>query len=210
MKVIVFGATGKTGLEIVKQGLEQGHEVTAFVRDPRKLDAAELDLQDKNLHVAIGDVFDSATIEAALPDHDAVLVSLGTRSLGRTTVRSEGTKNIMDAMKKQGIRRILVVTALGVHESWGQLDWAAKAFFVTLLRNVKVDHEAQEDLVRHSGLDWTIVRPGGLTDKEMTASYTHGTETSIRAGRIARADVADFMLEQLSSDAYLQKAVAVT
>jgi putative NADH-flavin reductase len=205
MNIVIFGASGKTGVEIVTQGLEQGHQVTAFVRDP-----AKLALSHERLRFVTGDVLKPDSITAALEGQQAVIVTLGSQSLGKTTVRSEGTHNIIKAMRQHNLSRLVVVTALGCHESWQQLSWLAKAFFLLVLSNAKRDHEAQEDAVRASGLDWTIVRPSGLTDAPRSGNYRAAADTSLKAGRIARADVADYILKHLDDGSLIGKAVAVT
>ncbi len=204
MNLIVIGATGKTGMEVIKQALEY-HHVTAFVRDP-----AKLNLQHDRLEVATGDVLDVKTLESAIQNQDAVICTLGAPNLGKTTTLSEGTRNIVAAMQKHAVERLIVMTAMGVHESWKQLNWLSKIFFIFMLKNIKIDHERQENIVRASGLEYVIVRPGRLTNGERTGSYTFGTDSSIKARSVARADIADFMLKQLEEDRFIGKAVAVT
>lgn len=207
MKLIIFGASGKTGTHLVKQALEAGYSVTAFVRDPLKLT-----VKHEKLELSTGNVIYPQAVDNAVAGHDAVLVALGTSSTGKTTIRSEGTKHIIVAMKKHSVKRLIVMTSMGSHESRQQLAFAAKAFFKVALKNVIKDHELQEDYVRESSLDWVIVRPSGLTDAEKTGSYklALANDASLKAGRIARADVADFMLKQVKDDSYLGKAVSVT
>ena len=205
MNLTVIGATGKTGIEVVKQALEHNHHVTAFVRDPTKLN-----LQHEQLNVVTGNVLDVKTLEPAIKGQDAVICALGATSLGKIALLSEGTHNIITTMQKHTVKRLIVMTAIGVHESWKQLNWFAKVFFILMLKNLKVDHERQEDIVRASGLEYIIVRPGRLTNGRRTANYTFGTDPSIKSGSVSRADVADFMLKQLEGDDFVGKAVAVT
>jgi putative NADH-flavin reductase len=205
MKIVIFGATGKTGTELVKQALEEGHIVTAFVRDVLKLT-----LKHEHLRAVTGSVSYPQLVDKAVEGQDAVLVALGSSSTGKTTVRSEGTKHIIAAMQKYKVKRLIVMTTLGTHESWQQLSFAAKAFFGTVLKHVKADHELQEDYVSKSGLAWTIVRPGGLTEGPHTSKYKFASDTSLQAGRVARADVAEFMLKQLTDDSFVGKAVAIS
>lgn len=205
MKLAIFGSTGKTGSLLVQQALEAGHNVTAFVRDPLKLS-----LKHANLGFVTGNVLFSQAVEKALKGQDTVLVCLGSSSTSPNSVRSEGTKTIIAAMQKQGIKRLIVMTTLGSHESWQQLPLAAKAFFGTVLKHVLKDHELQETYVKQSALDWTIVRPGGLTDGPLTEAYTASTDPALKAGRVSRADVAAFMLKQVTDERFLHKAVAIT
>ena len=114
MKIAIFGATGKTGIELVKQALEQGHAVTAFVRDP-----ARLAIENENLTLVTGDVFDPSSVDKAVEGQDSVICALGAGSeLKKTTVRTTGTINIISSMQKNNIKRLIVVTAMGVGESW--------------------------------------------------------------------------------------------
>ncbi len=152
----------------------------------------------------------SKSLKRAIKGQDAVMCALGATSLGKTALLSEGTHNIITTMQKYAVKRLIIMTAIGTHESWKQLTWFAKAFFIFMLRNLKVDHERQEDIVRASGLEYIIVRPGRLTNGVKTANYTFGTDPSIKSASVSRADVADFMLKQLEDDNFVGKAVAVT
>ena len=201
MKLLVFGSTGSIGRQLVTQALEQGHAVTAFARD-----AAKIDIEHNNLQIALGDVMDAASVEKAVQGHEAVLCSLGAGRKG--TVRSEGTRNIISAMEKAGVRRFICQSTLGVGDSRGNLNFFWKyIMFGLLLRPAYADHVRQENYVRQSCLDWTIVRPGAFTDGERTGRYRHGfpgTDNTTKL-KISRADVADFMLKQLVDDTYLHK-----
>lgn len=205
MKLAVFGATGKTGLEIVKQALDQGHIVTAFVRD-----ATRLAIEDEHLTFVTGDVFDPVSVAQAIQEQDAVICSLGSNELGRTTVRSEGTANIIKAMKENHVNRLVVITAMGVGESWSTLSLVNKLFFATLLRNTRQDHEKQEILVKKSDLDWTIIRPSGLTDDPLTESYALGENIRTKSSQIARADVAHAIIEVVQDNTFVHKAITIT
>lgn len=169
MKLAIFGATGKTGIQLVKQALEKGHQVTAFVRDPLRLP-----VEHGQLNFVRGDVFDPANVAEAVQGQDAIICALGSSELKKTTVRSKGTTNIIQAMKEHGVQRLLVVTAMGTGDSWDTLSLVNKFFYATLLKSSREDHEAQEAAVKESGLDWTIVRPSGLTDEPRTGVYEVG------------------------------------
>lgn len=201
MKVLVFGATGSVGRHVVEQGLERGHEVTAFVRDPSGLDAAR-----EGLTVFRGDVLDAASVERAVRGQEAVLCSVGAGRKGR--IRSEGTRNIVRAMEEAGVRRLVCQSTLGAGGSRGNLDFFWKhVMFGLLLRDAFADHEQQEAYVRESALDWTIVRPAAFTDGGRTGEYRHGfppTKKGLKL-KISRADVAGFMLDQLADGTYLRQ-----
>lgn len=206
MKLTVFGATGKTGIELITQALEKGHAVTAFVRDPSRLA-----IEDKGLTLVTGDVFDPASVTQAVQGQDAVICALGAGSdLKKTTVRTTGTINIISAMQKNNVKRLLVVTAMGVGESWDTLSSFNKFFFATLLKSARKDHEAQEAAIKESGLDWTIVRSSGLTDTPRTGAYDVGENITAATSKIARADVADLLLKEVEENALIGKAVTIT
>ena len=201
MKVLVFGATGSVGRHVVGQGLERGHEITAFVREP-----SGLDVEHERLTVFRGDVLDGASVEGAVRGQGAVLCSIGAGRKGG--VRSEGTRNIVRAMEGAGVRRLVCQSTLGAGESSGNLDFFWKhVMFGFLLRDAFADHEQQEAHVKNSALDWTIVRPAAFTDGGRTGDYRHGfppTKKGLKL-KISRADVAAFMLGQLTDDAYLRQ-----
>jgi putative NADH-flavin reductase len=202
MKITIFGASGSVGREATKQAIEQGHEVTAFVRDP-----AKLGIEDVGLRIVEGDVMNAASVEQAVSGQDAVLCILGAGRKGN--VRSEGTRNIIIAMEKTGVRRLICQSSLGVGDSSGNLNFFWKyIMFGMLLREAYADHVRQEEFIKQSGLDWTIVRPAVFTDGPRTGRYRHGfsSDASGLTLKISRADVADFLLKQLTDDTYLRKA----
>jgi putative NADH-flavin reductase len=207
MRILIFGATGGTGRELVTQALEQGHEITAFVRSP-----AKLTLQDARLRLLQGDIRRPDAIRAATPGHDAVLSALGTRSLRRTTLLSDAAREIVRAMEEHGVRRILWESALGVGETREQLGPLYNWLLIPLLlHHVFADKERQEAILRASALDWTIVRPAALTNGPRTGAYRVGVHAC--AGRlfprISRGDVAYFMLEELVQRAHVRESVSL-
>ena len=207
MKLLIFGASGSVGRKLIKQALDEGHKVTAFVRNPEKLG-----IKHANLQILQGDVMDSASVERALQGQEAVLAALGSPPLKNANVRSEGTRQIVRAMEKIGVRRLVSLSTLGAGDSWNMLPLKYKILFSTLLRKAFAAHEVQENYINESQLDWTIVRPGEFTDGERTGEYRHGfpiTDKTIKA-KISRADVADFMLKQLTEDTYLRKTPGIS
>ncbi len=208
MKVLILGATGSIGRQLVQQALEQGHLVTAFVRNP-----AKLNLQHANLKIVQGDVLDSMAVEQAVRGQNAVLCSLGSGQQRTGTIRSEGTRQIIQAMEKVGVQRLICQTTLGVGESQGNLNFFWKyIMFGFLLRQVFLDHVRQEEFVKQSHLDWTIVRPSAFVDSDLTGIYRHGFSGTdkIPSLTISRADVADFMLKQLTDSSYLHQTPGVS
>jgi putative NADH-flavin reductase len=203
VKLLVFGATGGTGREIVSQGLEQGHEVTAFCRRPEKLGVSH-----ENLRVVTGDVLDAEAVQQATPSHDAVLCAIGAPASDRSGIREAGTKRIVDAMEADGPRRLICAASLGYGDTRDMLPFTLKHIIVPLiLKRAFADHERQEMIIIASNLDWVIARPANLTDGPRTGDYRHGFPTTERGLRlkISRADVADFMLKQLTDDACVGK-----
>lgn len=212
-KVLIFGATGATGQCLTEQALLLGHEVTAFARNPsviqEGLDKA-LSFRPDQLSVVRGDVLDPASVEAAMVGQDAVLCALGTRSLSATTVLSTGTKNIIAAMEKSGTRRIICESSLGVGDSRNQSGFVFGKIIVPLIfKGLFEDKERQERELRQSNLDWVIVRPARLTNGPQKGGYHVVTDKSKVGIKISRADVAAFMLEQLTNEQYLKKTVAI-
>ncbi len=202
MNLIVFGATGKTGKHVLKAALDRGAEVTAFARSPQKLDGFE------GVRIAEGDVLDPESVAAAIPGHDAVIVALGSVNLKDATTLSAGTRNVLAAMNRHGVRRLVALSAVGVAESWGQLPLLPKLLFRTMLRNVLADHEAQEALVRDSSLDWTIVRAAILKDGPATGEVT--ASNTGKVGNIQRADVAAFLVAAATEGTYRGQTISIT
>ena len=205
MRILVIGATGGTGREIVKQALERGHDVVALARTPGKLD-----LKHDRLRVVKGDVMDPSTLDAAVKDVDAVVCALGhKRWLGPSNILSQGTRNIVAAMEKNGVKRLVVETALGVGDSIGRLGVYYTLFTIPfILPFYWFDKERQERVVRASNVEWIIVRPAQLTNGRKRATYKHGPRVGNYAWSvsISRADVADFMLNQLGDTPYVRHA----
>lgn len=205
MKIAVFGATGGTGKEILSQALEMGYEVSALVREPSRLSPGA-----KGINTVVGDVLDPDKVSETLRGTDAVLVSLGNRGDSPENTVSAGTKNIINAMGDHGLKRLVVITSLGVGDSKDQVPLAFKLVMKTVMRKIMADKELQETYVQGSGLDWVILRPGELRDGPKTGEFNFGTGSEIMAKAISRADLASFALKQLVDDNFLGKAVAVT
>ena len=209
MRLLIIGATGGTGRELVRQALESGHEVTAFVRTPARLRVAH-----ERLTVVQGDVLDRASVEAAVRGHDAILSALGhKRWFYPTRILSAGTANVLGAMEASGIRRFVCETSLGLGESRGRMGLYYTLFVIpVILPFYYWDKRRQERLIRESRLDWVIVRPGALTNGRPRGTYRHGATVGhwLWTVRISRADAAAFMLSQVTSDRYLRSAPGVS
>ncbi|MBH0778172.1 NAD(P)-dependent oxidoreductase [Nocardia bovistercoris] len=206
MRIAVFGATGTVGRHVVEQALERGHDVTAFTRN-----AAGVTRQDARLRVVEGDVLDATAAERAVTGQDAVIVTLGDGRKG--AVRFAGTRAIVEAMGRAGVRRLICQSTLGVGESRQNLNFVWKhVMFGLLLRKAYDDHVRQETLVRAADLDWTIVRPSAFTDGPRTGAYRRdipGDATGLTL-RIARADIAEFLLDQLTDTANVLRTPGIS
>jgi putative NADH-flavin reductase len=208
-RVLIIGATGGTGRQLVQQALDQGHQVTAFVRKP-----AKLKIEHPNLRVAQGNVLDYTTVEAAMQGQSAVLSALGhKRFLWPTKILSRGTENIMRAMKRCRVPRLICESSLGVGNAVGRLGLPATFFFVPLILPFYLwDRVRQETLIEDNiDIDWVLVRPPVLTNGPKRDNYRHGFNVGnyIWPRRISRANVPDFMLRQLNDDTYMGTAPGV-
>ena len=202
MKVIIFGSTGTIGKLLVQQALELGHDVTAFVRDPQKLPQ----LKNERLTVFKGDVMELSQVNNATKGQEVVICSLGAGRKG--IVRAAGTKHIVKAMQENGVNRLICQTSLGNGDSKGNLNFFWKyIMFGWFLKDAFQDHEQQEKHIFASGLDWTIVRPAAFTDGKLTGHYKHGFSADDKTLRlkISRADVALFMLMQITDHRYIRQ-----
>jgi putative NADH-flavin reductase len=208
MKVVILGATGRTGRELVKQALELGHDVTAFVRD-----AAKMGIRHERLSVVEGNMLDAESLLRAIEGQDAVLSALGSPGLGPSTDLSQGTANIISAMGSAGVKRLIFESTIGIGDSAGHASWLArKFFFPVVLKNVFADKEIQERYIKASSLDWTIVRPARLTNGRRQSRYRVGDEIdqNATATTISRADTAEFMLRQLTDDTFVRKTPGIS
>ncbi|XP_073259473.1 flavin reductase (NADPH)-like [Porites lutea] len=210
-KLVVFGATGRTGKEVVKQALDKGHHVTAIVRTPEKLN-----IQDKNLELVKGDACDVESFAAALEGKDAVLSSLGVYAniFNPTTFYAESMHAIMEGMKRHKIMRLVTVTSWctqpGPNNSWF-VEWILKPLFLNgVIRNMEVMEKMLENS-DPSALNYTIVRPCRLMLGERSGNYKveEGQCNTGTSGEITCADVAEFMLKTLESDEYDRKGFAI-
>jgi len=207
-RLLVIGATGGTGLQLVEQALAQGHEVTAFVRNP-----ARLSLRHEKLRVVQGDVLQPASLTPAMQGQDAVLCALGhKRFLGPSRILSQGTANILNAMQNANVPRFICESSLALGNSAGRGGLVATFFLYPLILPFYVwDKLWQEKLIEESDVDWVIVRPAALTNGPARGQYRQGPNVGswLLPVRIARADVAAFMLLQLTDDKYLGSAVGL-
>ncbi len=203
----------------MERAIAEGHEVTAFVRDPSRMSA-----RHERLNVIVGDAFDPGRVREVVAGNEAVISVLGARQPSNPLYprragdpdgpASVGSRNIIAAMEAHGLRRFVCQTAWGVGESREDPGFAGSFFMKVLvpplLRDEYADKEAQEKVVRESGLDWVIVRPMLLTNGPWTNDYH--ARVDLKPGRrpyISRADAADFLMRQLTDDTFIHKTPAI-
>jgi putative NADH-flavin reductase len=203
MQIALFGATGGTGREVLDQAIAAGHTLSILVRDPTTIEARD------GLTIVCGDVLDQEATHRCVQDSAAVICVLGSR-VGTEPIEAQGTRHILEAMTSSGVRRLIAVTSLGVGDSRDQVSAEFQRAMDTVLKPIIAAKTEQENLIRTSDLDWTIVRPGGLGEGPRTGIYRFGTEPTLMAGLISRADVAEFILRQISDESYLHQCPAVT
>lgn len=202
MKLIIFGATGQTGQELVKQAIAHDHEVTAFVRNPDKLP-----LQDERLHVVTGDVLNQEDVNAALVGQDAVLTALGTESLAYSGFLERSLVRIINAMKVSGVTRIGYVASAGVDK---ELPGAQGLLAQQILKNPLRDHRQAIDLLKQADVDYTVARPLRLMNGPLTGMYRQTADgVPDQAKQINRADVAHFLLEAIEQDESIRESVGL-
>jgi putative NADH-flavin reductase len=207
MKIVVFGASGGTGKQVVRRALKAGHQVRAFVRNAEKLD-----LTHENLSVITGDALDEAAVERAVHGMDAVLSALGPKGKPLAIV-ANSTGKIVDAMKKEGVKRLVVVSVGGILQSKDQPGGFNKflsGLIKRLQRELFEDREKQLQILQDSGLEWVAARVPRLLDAPPTGKVHAGYWGSGNGMSLTRADLASFMLEQLEGHTWLGQAPVVT
>ena len=205
MNVLVIGAAGETGKLVVERAAAAGHAVTALVHD-----AGDYHAPAGVVRVVGGDARDAAAVGGAVAGQEAVVDALGGKTpYLETDLERSAARVIVSAMAEHGVRRLIVISVLGAGDSTDQAGFFYEHLLVpTYLRGVVKDKDAMEDEVRASGLDFVLVRPPVLKNGEAKGSVkvlgAHET-----AGSITRADLAAFLVDQLTSDAHVGQAVTV-
>ena len=208
MKIIVFGASGGTGSEIVKQALEAGQDVTAFVRTP-----AKLTIQHPKLKLVTGDMMDAAAVESAVAGQEAVISALGPSRPPVPGMMEMAAQNIVAAMKKVGIPRLISTTGAGVRDPQDQpkfIDHLMKGLLTLLAGGVLRDSVANVEVIRASDLDWTIVRFPRLIDGQYSGKYRVGYLGKDSGSQLTRADGADFVLRELVEGKFIHQMPVVS
>ena len=204
MNILVIGAAGKTGVAVVEQAVAAGHQVTAFVRNADEY-------RGPSVRVVEGDAADSAVMDEAVIGQDAVLDTIGGKTPYKaTTLESSAARMIIDAMQRHGVLRLVVTSMLGVGDSEANAPIYERLLVSTFLRGADKDKSAMETTVESSGLDWVILRPAILSDDPATGKVqVFQAETGEKAHKITRADLASFMIAQLSNNEYLHQVVTI-
>ncbi|WP_270908827.1 NAD(P)-dependent oxidoreductase [Staphylococcus saprophyticus] len=208
MKVVVFGATGDTGVHLVKQLLLNGHEVTAIVRNPEKLK-----LSGERLEIIKGDVLNPSTLEGKLTGKDAVLSVLGGNHRQPTTVYSRGIENMLREMQKSGVDRLICLSAETL-KSKKEMSFTERILVKVLWKiffNLYSDMQCMEDKIYQSTVDWTIIRPPYLSNGSAKGDYRISLNKPVPKGkgRITRADLATSMVHQLKNPDSIHSIVYV-
>lgn len=208
MKLVVFGASGGTGREITGQALDQGHEVTAFVRDP-----AKLVIKDSKLHIIVGDVLkDQSATASAIAGREAIICALGVGSSLKSAGLIAGSlAAIVPAAEKHDVRRLIVISAFGVGDSSRNAPLVPRLMYWLLLGDIYSDKKAGEDIVKASGLNWTIIHPVMLTTGPKTGTYRSGERLELHGiPKVSRANVAHFALAQFMDKTFLRKTAVIS
>jgi putative NADH-flavin reductase len=208
MKLLIIGASRGIGLQLVEQALQAGHAVTAFARHPQNIPR-----KHEGLRLVAGDILNGPQVQQAVAGQEAVCLTIGAGVTWKpVTVFSQGTEHVLAAMAEHGVKRLVCVTGIGAGDSKGHGGLLYDRIFnPLLLKTIYADKNRQEDLIRASETEWTIVRPGFLTNGPLTRTYRVITDLKgVTAGKISRADVAHYMLNELVENRYLRQAILLT
>jgi putative NADH-flavin reductase len=205
MKLLVLGATGATGRELLVQALRAGHEVTAFVRNPAALDEPE-----SRVRVISGDATSTVDLAAALPGHDAVLSALGSGNSIRSDIASRAATALTEAARQTGVRRLVFLSAFGVGGSLAEGSVVQRMLYGTVMRSLFADKAVADEVIRASPLDWTLVYPVALTHGPATGAYRSADRLPMKGlPRMSRADVADFMLTAATGTEWIRRTAVL-
>lgn len=210
MDILIIGATGRTGRLVMRLALEEGHHVTAFVQSAEKLNRPLT-----GVRIVHGDATDEAQIHNVIyqDKFDAVVIAVGAQTFKCSNVRTETTKNVIDALENRSpSTRLWVISSAGSNESLDQLGFFSRTFIKNILKGHISDHSNQENLVQKSILPYTIVRPTGLrgTGTVTDHNYMVVNKEMVPTDNIRRGDVAHFIVSNLLNEDYIGRAVVVT
>jgi putative NADH-flavin reductase len=201
MNILVLGAAGKTGREVVAQSLAAGNTVTAFVRDPDKL-------HRNDVAMTVGDARSVDDLRTALRGQDAVISTLGTGLNGKQGLIESSTKALLEAMPSAGVKRLVMLSTFAASPTYKATGVMKLASFA--MKGIVADKTAAEALIKRSDVDWTIVYATRLTDDARSGDYRTVKGTLTDVGTISRADVADALLSSLSDGTSVRQSRVVT
>ena len=205
-KIVIFGGTGQTGMELVRQGLALGYTVRVLARNPEKAR-----MLPEGIDIQIGDATNPEAVSKALLDQDAVLCAVGGQGLGDSTTRTEVTKIIVEQMQKQSIQKLVVCSVVGIGKSSSHLGWFSRMVTGVFLKHAMNDHRNQEEILKTSGLDIVVFRPPQLINGEKTESYRLASETEeFSATKVRRSDVAHAMLCALDQKDWIGSFLSIS
>lgn len=211
--IAVFGGTGRTGLPFIKQALAKGHSVKALVRTPSKMP-----FNHKNLQLIVGDALDASKVQQTVQGTDGVISCLGQDKASQPDFQTKATRLIVDAMKKAGVRRLISLTGGGVRDAANDKPGFMDNLIVFIMKNVAgkgaknalLDGISHAEVIRNSGLDWTIVRGPMLTEDHAKGSYQVGNVGTVKGIKLTRDDLAHFMLSEFEQRKYVGQMPFVT
>ena len=208
MNIAIIGASAGIGLQTVIRGLNRNHSITSLSR-------SEIEIEEKkSLKMILGDATNKADLLNSIQNADAIIVTLGARkNMKSTTLFSDFAKLIVEIHTENKIEIPLIfVTGFGAGESKNYVPWRVKMFLKYLLKDVYADKTKMEEIITHTDLNWTVVRPGRLLDKELTEKYRVENKLfkGIKISGINRADVADFLIKQAEKQTELKKYIAIS
>jgi len=208
MNITIIGASAGIGLETVKRGLDRNHSITTLSRSGIEIE------EKKSLNVILGDATNKADLLSSIQNADAIIVTLGTsKNMNATTLFSDFAQLMVEIHKENKIDSpFIFVTGFGAGESKNYVPWLVKIFLKYFLKDVYADKTKMEEIITNSDLNWTVVRPGRLLDKELTEKYRIENKLfkGINVGGINRADVADFLIKQAEEQTELKKYIAIS
>jgi putative NADH-flavin reductase len=207
-KILVLGATGGTGQQVVAQALQRGHLVTAFCLSPERLTT-----RHDHLRAVTGSTTDeSSAVADAVRGQDVVISALGVgRSFKPGGLITRSVPRILAAMEGEGVRRLIFISAFGIGPTRADAPLVPRLMFHLLLSEIYADKEAGEAVLRQSPLDWTIVYPARLTNGPRTGRYRVGEHLELRGmPSVSRADVADFLVQQAEGQTHVRRGVLVS
>jgi putative NADH-flavin reductase len=208
MNITIIGASAGIGLEAVKRGLDRNHSITTLSRSDIEIE------EKKSLKVILGDATNKADLLSSIQNADAIIVTLGTsKNMNATTLFSDFAQLMVEIQKENKIDiPFIFVTGFGAGESKNYVPWLVKMFLKYFLKDVYADKTKMEEIITNSDLNWTVVRPGRLLDKELTEKYRIENKLfkGINIGGINRTDVADFLIKQAEEQTELKKYIAIS